>query len=121
MIGKVRESVSGKYIETIQGEFIIEKEEDALDLLSLCGEHEISCLLIHYENLSAGFFDLRTGLAGSVLQKFVLYRLKTAAIIPPEKIEGRFGEMVREANRGNQFRVFNTSAEAVAWLQRTRN
>jgi hypothetical protein len=77
-------------------------------------------LLIHYGALSDDFYDLRTGLAGaSDAQMDELYRIITAAVIPQEiSSQGRFGEMVLEANRrrNSDFKVFATREEALDWL-----
>ena len=68
-------------------------------------------------NLPDAFFQLKTGLAGAVLQRFAIYHVRAAMVVAPElSHQGRFGEMVQEANRGRQFHVANTESEAVDWL-----
>jgi hypothetical protein len=104
------------YIEISDRDFILESEQDALDLAVLCVETGSSWLLLNRTNLSGVFFDLSSGLAGAALQKFSNYRINFAAIIPQERIAGRFGEMVLESNRGKQFRFFTEKAEAEKWL-----
>jgi PadR family transcriptional regulator, regulatory protein AphA len=104
-----------KYIEADK-EYIIRSKQDALDLAAICVENNTSLLLLHYGNLTPDFLDLKTRLAGAILQKFINYRIKVAAIIPPEKIAGKFREMVIESNRSNHFRVFATEEEARNWL-----
>jgi hypothetical protein len=67
--------------------------------------------------LSEDFFKLKTGIAGNMLQKFINYRIKTAAIIPDAMVhKGKFKEMVSEANKGNHFRVFDNIEAAEIWL-----
>lgn len=113
----VREKNQHKYIEGMPGKKIISNEQDALDWVAICGEHDTNRLMLHAGNLSENFFKLRTGLAGQVLQKFVNYYLKVAAVIPPEQVnQGRFKEMTFEANRGNHFRVFSDQQSAEDWL-----
>ncbi len=91
--------------------------EDVLDLLVECVERGATGVLIAAENLPEEFFRLRTGLAGELLQKLQNYRIRFAGVISQEQAEsGRFGELVREANRGSGFRFFATRAEAEAWL-----
>lgn len=96
----------------------VESEKDALDLVAACGENRVQTLMLHAENLPQEFYDLRTGLAGEVLQKFVTYYLRVAAVLNPELVNQheRFREMVREANRGSHFRVYYTVEEAESWL-----
>jgi hypothetical protein len=105
------------FIECAQDGGCLLSEGDALDLIAACGENRTDRLLIHNENLPAEFFQLKTGLAGQILQKFVNYRVRAAAIIPDDRAYvGRFGEMVLEANRRNQFRVFANREMAISWL-----
>jgi len=104
------------FVEITDHSFILESEQDALDLASLSVENGTSCLLLNKWNLDDKFFDLRTGLAGASLQKFSNYRISFAAVVPEGKIKGRFGEMALESNRGNQFRFFSKKDEAVEWI-----
>lgn len=114
---KVIEKNSKKYIECISMEIPLSAERDALDLISLCIENNTGSLIIHEEALSEDFFNLRTGLAGAILQKFMNYHIKAAVIIvSEEKISGRFREMVIETNKGNDFRVYKNFDEAEKWI-----
>lgn len=114
---RVKESNGRKYIECISDQRIILSEQEAFDLIGICGEQDTNLLMLHSGNLPEAFFDLKTGLAGAVLQKFVNYQIKAAVILPLERVnQGRFREFALEANRGNQFRVFNNHREAEAWL-----
>jgi PadR family transcriptional regulator AphA len=105
-----------KYVEGTPSEKFIEREEDAVALVGVCGEHSVERLLLHAGNLSEDFFDLKTGLAGAVLQKFVNYHMKVALVIPSDLVQGKFKEYVLEANRGNHFRAFQDKNEAEIWL-----
>lgn len=103
------------YINCVEDE-VIRSEHDALDLIGACGEIGACGVLLHAANLNEEFYRLKSGLAGAVLQKFGQYRVRLAAVIPSRFIEGRFGEMVWEANRGGQFRVFEEQQQALDWL-----
>ena len=102
-------------VEAAKG-FLISGEQEALDLAAFCWENGTAYLLIHHTNLTEDFFNLRTGLAGAILQKFSTYRIRTAAVIEPLKITGKFAELVTELNRGNGFRIFEKRDEAERWL-----
>lgn len=112
------EHAQNNYIQCLTGDGLIASENDTLDLVAACGEHLAPRLLISAENLPEDFFNLRTGLAGTVLQKFVNYRIKVALVLPDEVAhQGRFGEMVLEANRSNRMlHVFAEREKAEAWL-----
>lgn len=114
------EHPQNNFVEALAGDGLIASEQDALDLVGACGEYRVQRLLIHAENLHDDFYRLRTGLAGAVLGKFSTYMLKVAAVLTPELVkQGRFEEMVLEANRSNRlFHVFYDRESAVEWLVR---
>ncbi|HZW02659.1 MAG TPA: DUF4180 domain-containing protein [Anaerolineaceae bacterium] len=116
---QISEKNNRQYIEVVDGSQKLASEQEALDLVAICGEHRLPRLMIHAENLTEDFYHLSTGVAGAILQKFVNYQIRVAAVLPPEKAsQGKFGEMVLESNRGNQFRVYSTRGEAEDWLTR---
>ena len=54
-------------------------------------------LVLDEKDITPDFFDLKTGLAGQVLQKFVNYRTKLAVIVRDASVYGgRFGELMHE-------------------------
>ncbi len=114
---KIIEKETKKYIEVISADNPLNNEQDALDLISLSWENEIRQQMLHGEVLSEEFFNLKTGVAGKMLQKFINYGIRVAAIIPAKVANtGRFREMVLETNKGNAFRVFATREDAENWL-----
>jgi hypothetical protein len=105
------------YIECLPNIEIIHVEQDALDLLALCEEHDTNLLLLHHDNVSPAFFDLKSGLAGTILQKFVVYSMKVAMVIHRDRITNqKFKELIHESNKGPHFRFFETTDDAVDWL-----
>lgn len=106
-----------KYIECASAETPLRTEQDAIDLISVCFESDTNLLLIQAQALAEDFFQLRTGLAGSVLQKFINYNVKVAVVLTDQqKVKGKFKEFITEANKGNSFRVFCDKEEAENWL-----
>jgi PadR family transcriptional regulator, regulatory protein AphA len=74
-------------------------------------------LLLDEKHLSAGFFDLRTGLAGEVLQKFTNYRAKLAIVVADSAAYGsRFGELIHEHRTHRSVRFFSSEQLARQWL-----
>jgi PadR family transcriptional regulator, regulatory protein AphA len=105
------------YLECLPGEKRLASEREALDLVAACGENGTDRLMLHAATLTDDFYQLNTGLAGTLLLKFSTYRIRVAAILTPELVnQGRFREMVLESNRGNQFRVFYDRKSAEEWL-----
>ena len=104
-------------LECLPGEERLAGERQALDLVAACGENGTDRLMLHADNLTEDFYRLRTGVAGEILLKFSTYRIRVAAVLTSELVDqGRFREMVLEANRGDQFRVFYDREAAEHWL-----
>src|SRR4030042_577690 len=65
--------VNGKIVaELTDNGLIINKVQDAIDLLGELGSEGCSSMIIYEKNLSRDFFDLKTRLAGEILKKFFL-------------------------------------------------
>jgi hypothetical protein len=91
---------------------------DPVTALKSCIEHGRRALLFDHGSLPAAFFDLRTGLAGELVQKLVNYHVRMAAVVPDLAMQSpRFRELAREADAGRQFRFFATRQQAIDWLQ----
>ncbi len=113
----LREKDGITYLECLPESGQVQSEADALELVGACGESGTHRLLLHASNLPESFFRLSSGLAGTVLLKWSIYRIVAAAVLTPEQVgEGRFAEFASETNHGNQFRIFYDRASAEAWL-----
>jgi hypothetical protein len=97
---------------------LMQTAEDVIRLIEASGACEASAVLLFAENLPPGFVDLSTGVAGHVLLKLQLYQVRLALVLPLATTphSEHFAAMVREANRGRDFHVAATRAEAEAWL-----
>jgi PadR family transcriptional regulator AphA len=105
------------YLECLPGSGCLASEADALELVAACGENRTDNLLFYADNLTEDFYHLESGLAGKILLKFSIYRLRVAAVLTPDLVnKGRFREMASETNRGNQFRIFFDRESAEQWL-----
>lgn len=108
-----------KYIEYVSVERQISSERDVLDLISISIENNIYILLLQVDAFSKDFINLKTGLAGMMLQKFINYHIKVAVILEnEEKLNDRFKEMILEANKGSNFRTFKNIADAESWISK---
>lgn len=114
---EAKEKNNQKFIECIPGEILIRNERDVLDLVGLCGENDSNRVLLHESNLSEDFFDLKTGLAGAMFQKFSNYAMKAVAVVNFKNIKSeRFKELMSESNKGNQFHFYSDRDTAEKWL-----
>jgi PadR family transcriptional regulator, regulatory protein AphA len=125
MVKKVLSEAMGDFYQPMDGssyyacppEYQIQSEQAALDLVAACGEARTEKMLILEGSLPEAFFDLKTGLAGTVLLKFSNYFLKVATVISPQKIgSGRFAEFASETRRSHDFRIFYDDLSAINWL-----
>lgn len=74
-------------------------------------------LVLHEADLCPEFFDLRTGFAGQVLQKFSSYRTRLAVVIPDGAIYGgHFSELMYEHRTHPAVRFFASDKQARQWL-----
>lgn len=96
---------------------LLNQEQESLDIISLCAEHDVSTVLLEGPSLSENFLQLRTGVAGGILQKFTNYNIKAAAVVHEKQdYPLRFQEMIKELERGNTFRIFDNLEDAKNWL-----
>lgn len=84
---------------------------------ALASGMESGGLLLDESQLGSRFFDLRTGLAGEVFQKFTNYRVRLAIVVAEPRAYGsRIGELVHEHRQHNAVRFFGSAREARTWL-----
>jgi len=102
--------------ELLNYDGLISKEQDALDLIGKT-YGKSKKVLIKQENLAAEFFNLSSGLAGSVLQKFVQYQVQVAFVVDLKTIKSeRFKELINETLLSDEYRFFESYKEAADWL-----
>ena len=88
---------------------------DISNALSACMGRE--GLILTENDLAREFFDLRSGLAGELFQKFMNYRLRVAIVLPdPEAYGERFSELAYEHTSHSMIRFVRSKDEAKAWL-----
>ncbi len=74
-------------------------------------------LVLTENDLAQEFFDLRSGLAGELFQKFTNYKLRVAIVLSDPGIYGeRFSELAYEHTSHNLIRFVGSTDEAKAWL-----
>lgn len=83
----------------------IAHESDALDLIGDAGYQGAAWVVVPVERFDETFFELRTRVAGDVIQKFVQYRVGLAVvgdISGHTTASSALRDFVRECNRGRQ-------------------
>lgn len=83
---------------------VIGNVQDALDLMATVRHnHECDKMMLFMQNINPDFFELRTGLAGEVLQKYTNYGVQLAIVGDFSKFESKaLRDFIRESNRGEQ-------------------
>jgi hypothetical protein len=82
-----------------------EREDDALTLIVTAGSQGAELVVVPVERLADDFFELSTGLAGAIAQKFVNYRTWLAVlgdVSDRTEASKPLRDLVREANGGRQ-------------------
>jgi hypothetical protein len=109
-----------KVAELIPGSVMITDVGDMLDIMADAGYHDSNCIVIRKESLPADFFDLRTGLAGEILQKFSNYRVRLAVIGDFSGFESKsLKDFIRESNKRGTVNFVGSLEEALSRLGST--
>lgn len=81
--------------------FVINETQDVLDLLGESGSNDCSRIIIYEKNLNPDFFNLKTGFAGEILQKFSNYNVKLAIVGDFSKyVSKSLRDFIYESNKG---------------------
>jgi len=68
------------FAQIVSDKIVISSVQDALDLMANCRYQGSEHIILNKNQVVDGFFDLKTGIAGDVLQKFSNYRCHLAII-----------------------------------------
>lgn len=111
--------VGGREIAVVRdNEIFIEDVQSALDLMATV-QYETGCdrFVIDKSLLSQSFFDLKTRLAGEILQKFINYRVKVAIVGDFSMYSSQsLKDFIYECNNGNDIFFLLTEQQAVEKL-----
>jgi hypothetical protein len=108
---------SANIIAEFQSErLLLKSPDDILDLMAQSSGINTTCIAVHVKNICPEFFELRTGLAGNILQKLVNYHRKIAVIGDISlylKSSESLRALVRECNRGTDVRFATSIATLI--------
>ncbi|ALJ04105.1 alpha/beta hydrolase [Pseudalgibacter alginicilyticus] len=106
-----------KIAEIISNEIIIKTTEDALDLMGNIYYQGYDKMILHQKNITPEFFDLKTKLAGDILQKFTQYNMALSIIGDFSKYESNsLKNFIYESNKGLQVNFLSSMDEALNTL-----
>lgn len=105
--------------EVVKGSMVIESASDILDILGDVSFSGSSAVIIYSDSFSPEFYDLRSGVAGEILQKFSNYRMKLAIVGDFSHLTGKsWRDFIRESNRGSALSFVSSFDEAINLLSR---
>ncbi|SFM99822.1 protein of unknown function [Chryseobacterium oleae] len=108
-----------KIAEVVSDEVIIKSAQDGLDLLGDIYYQGFDKVIVYEENLTPEFFDLKTKIAGDILQKFSNYRVSLAIVGNFEKYPGKsIRDFIFESNKTRHINFTETLEEALERLGR---
>jgi hypothetical protein len=112
--------INGIEIADIQSDqIIINETQDALDIMANANYQGASCIILHEQNIAPKFFDLKTGLAGDILQKFSNYNTRLAIVGDFTKYESKsLCDFIRESNKYGRVNFVSSTNDAIQALSR---
>lgn len=103
-----------KIAEVISDELVIRRIEDGVDLLGNLYYSGFESIILHKNTITPDFFDLKTGIAGEILQKFATYRVRLAIVGDFSEITSQsFRDFMYESNNGIHIHFLATVDEAL--------
>lgn len=92
-----------KVAEIITDKVILRSTEDGLDLLGNLYYQGFDKIIIHEKNITPEFFDLRTKIAGEILQKFAQYQMPLIIVGDFSKYKSKsLNDFIFESNKSQQ-------------------
>lgn len=84
-------------------EVIISNLDNALELIGNIYYQGFDRLILHEKNITSKFFDLKTKLAGEILQKFIQYQLDLVIVGDFDKYQSKsLADFIYESNQGKK-------------------
>jgi hypothetical protein len=103
--------------EIISDNIEMKDTQDALDILANCRYQGAENIILHEKNIIPDFFDLKTTIAGEILQKFSTYDTRLAIVGDFSKYTRKsLKDFIYESNKGGRISFVNTIEEATEKL-----
>lgn len=106
--------IKGKKIAVLQSdEVLIRETQDALDIMADSGFHDAYKIIINEKHLISDFFDLKSGFAGDILQKFSTYNVQLAIVGDFSKYTSKsLRDFIFESNKYGRINFVSSLEEA---------
>jgi hypothetical protein len=121
MVEITRIKENGVEMAVVNGsETLISDTQSALDLMATV-RYETGChrVILNKEAICEEFFDLKTRIAGEVLQKFINYQMKLAIVGDFSGYSSRsLRDFIYESNQGKDIFFVSSEQQAIEKLSR---
>jgi hypothetical protein len=108
-----------KIAEIISDTILIAKTQDALDIMADCNYLGSWKIILHAKNIIADFFDLKSGIAGDILQKFSTYNVQLAIVGDYSTYTSKsLEDFIFESNKVGHINFVHSTEEAIQRLLR---
>jgi len=105
------------FVASCSSDQFIRTAQDFLELLAWGSEHETNLFMLDDFNFVPEFYDLKTGLAGELLQKLSNYCARLAIVGTFDMVTNdRFRELMAESNKGSHVHFVRSRDKAISWL-----
>ena len=102
-----------KIAEIISDEIILTNTEDGLELLGNLYYQGFDKIILHEKNIIPEFFNLKTKIAGDILQKFTQYQMPLTIVGDFSKYTSKsLVDFIYESNKGRQIIFLKSTSEA---------
>ncbi|RKO70918.1 DUF4180 domain-containing protein [Sphingobacterium puteale] len=96
---------------------LINNLDDGLQIMVDCGAQEAYKAILYQENISPDFFELKTKLAGDILQKYTQYDFDVAIVGDFSIYNSKsLNDFIYESNKGRKINFVATRDEAITRL-----
>jgi hypothetical protein len=115
---KISEKGNSKVAIVESTDVLIGNTQDALDLMATISHYyECNKMIIGQSSITESFFDLKTGVAGEILQKFTNYHFKIAVVGDfTQYSTNSLKDFIFESNKGHQVFFVDRENEALERL-----
>jgi len=100
-------------------DILINNLDDGLQIMVDCSVQEAYKAILYQENISADFFELKTKLAGDILQKYTQYDFDVAIVGDFSIYNSKsLNDFIYESNKGRKINFVATRDEAITRLSK---
>jgi hypothetical protein len=110
--------INGRKIALANADHLFIREtQDALDLMADASYQGADRIVLFECQLAPEFFDLKSGMAGEILQKFSTYRVRLAVVGNFSNVQSKsLRDFIRESNRYGHVNFVGSEEEALEKL-----